>query len=159
MAPDATPRFARHHREPTAHELQRLSILVQWLEGNWSLRRNSEEGRAVGLDGNCSEHLFDLPRPVGTHAMLDPRLFLVSEVVGKDTQLLDGSARDPLQAGAGVDVGQEDRTLFAVRRRLVWNHRRAPSGSQRNRLEQCAAFLLLEQHEVVEYVDQIDPPQ
>ena len=63
VAPDATPRLARHHREPAAHQLHGLAFFVERLKRDRRLGRNAEEGRAIRLDGNGPQNLFHLPGP------------------------------------------------------------------------------------------------
>jgi len=80
-------------------------------------------------------------------------------MIGEDPQRLDRAPRYPLEPVAGVDIGQIDDRVLAGQVHLIGDGRRHPRLAQGGGLQQGIARQLLHQHEIVEHVDQVNPPQ
>ena len=159
VAPDAGNVFAGHAGQPTAHQLKRLTLGIERLDRDRRVGRNAEQGRSVGLDRHRAQHAFDFPGPVGADPMVDAGDPAIAELVGEQSQRLDRIARQSLEARALVDVQQVHDRILPLRLHAFTNYGRRRGGPKRQRLEQGEAFLLLDQHPVVEHVDQMDSPQ
>ena len=83
VAADARDDFARHGREPTPHQLQRLALGVQRLHGDRRVGRHAEQGRAVLLDRHGAEDALDVPGAFHADDALRPAHVRVEIVVAR----------------------------------------------------------------------------
>ena len=93
-----------------------------------------------------------MPVMVGTSLYI--RIF-----VSMQTQRLDRSARNTFQTFSFVDILDKDRSLFAVRLDLRRNDRRRFAFYQRDGSGQTFPFLLGNECQVIENVDQVNSPK
>ena len=116
MAADAGESLARLESRPAAHRLHDVAVGVEELEVDGGSRGNFEIGGSVLFDGNFSQDVFDVPRPVrdrGRHRTQSaPRGPAVSvaanigdaEFKGDDAKRLDDAAFDTFKARPFVNV-------------------------------------------------------
>ena len=159
VAAGARDLFAGHRGHPTAHELQRVALLVERLHRHGRVGGHLEVGRAVGLHRHGADDLLDVPRAVEPHAIDLPAHALVGEVIGKEAELLHRAAGHACQAGAGIHVRQVHGRVLLLRLHARGDDRRAGPGLQRHRLQQGLAGQLLDQRQVVEHVGQVESPR
>ena len=159
MTADARHDFAGHRREPRPHQLDRLALGVQRLQRDRRVGRHAETGRTVLQHGHGPQDAFGVPGAVQPHGIrLGPHA-LKGKMVAQHAQRLDGAAGHTLQPRPAVDVGNQHVRILAAWLPLVRDTRRPRRRAQRDRLEHRVPRLLVQQHGVVERVDQVDPPQ
>ena len=159
VATHARDDLAGHAHEPAPHDLHRLAAFVQRLNRDRRVGRHAEQGRAILLDRHGAQHALDVPRPVGPDDAQQASHAVVAEVVSKQPQLFDLAFGDIPQPAALVDVGQVYQRVLAGRVDLGGDHRRAGRGLERDRFEHRHARLDRDEREVVERVDQVEPPR
>ena len=81
VAAAAGDRFAGHADEPTAHQLQRLALLVERLQRERRVGRDAEMRRAVRLDRHGAEDALHVPRTVQAERAVEPAEAASGEVV------------------------------------------------------------------------------
>ena len=116
MAANAGKSLARLESRPAAHRLHDVAVGVEELEVDGGSRGNFEIGGSVLFDGNFSQDVFDVPRPVrdrGRHRTQSaPRGPAVSvaanirdaEFKGDDAKRFDDAAFDTFKARPFVNV-------------------------------------------------------
>ncbi|OQB79021.1 MAG: hypothetical protein BWX88_04983 [Planctomycetes bacterium ADurb.Bin126] len=158
VAAGARDALARHGGHPAPHELDGRPVGVQRLEGHRRAGGDAEAGRPVRVDRNRAQHELGIPRPVQPDAVRLGAHALVGELVADDADGLDRAAGHAGQRGPGVDVGDGDLGVAAGGVDLVGDDRRARRGAKRERLEQGVALGLVDEHEVVERVCEVQAP-
>ena len=111
------------------------------------------------MDRDGSQHAFGLPRSIRADSICNPGDLLITEVIRKDTQLLDRTAWNPLHGGTLMNVHQMHECIFASRVDAIGNDRRCRSLTERDGFQERLSFLLPNQHHVIEHIRQVDSPQ
>ena len=159
VATDTGNDFARHRREPTPHQLHGLAIGVERLDGNRRVGRDAKPGRAVVADRHRAENTFHVPGAVEARRIRFAAHALVGEMVADQPQRFDRATRHALQAGTGINIREKNLGIVPLEVNFVGEDRRAHRFADRNGFEQREARLLADQHEVVEYVGEVNAPR
>ena len=158
VATHAGDGLAGHGSEPTAHELDGLTLLVQRLDGDGNVRGDAEESRAVAFHRHGAEDAAAIPGTIHANGAVEPAEATIAVGVGEQAEGLHGPSGNPLQPAAPVDVRQVDQTVLALQVDAFRDDRRGGGLAQRNGFEHGHAGLLGEEGHVIEGVREVDPP-
>ncbi len=157
MASAAGDVFAGHTNEPASFLLDCLALGIEGLERDGGVGGDLKEGRSIGMDGDGSDQSPNIPGSFDTDGVVSAHV-AVGIFILEDSEGLDGSARHPGQALSGVDILNGYDGGLAVQFDLVGNDGGHVSLPQRRRFEEGVAGFFLNEHEIVEDIDEIDAP-
>ena len=159
VAADAGDRFARFGGDPAAHDLDRVSVLVERLERDWDVGGYFERGGSVFENRHGSDNAARIPRAVEPDAVRLGAHALIGELIAEDAQRFDFSARNPFESFAFVNIGDKDVGGRGFRIDAVGQNRLAFGFTERNRLDERGVRIGQDRHDVVVDIGQADFPR
>ena len=76
-----------------------------------------------------------------------------------ESERLNGAARHTFEASARIDIAQIYEGILPCDIGTIWDHRRPLSLTNRDGLKESVVGLFFDQQQIVENIDQINPPQ